>query len=174
MNGLGTGRRRGWRQGLMVATMAVATLIGASLAASGPVRAAGPDPDVAALRGYSLSFDKAQHYAAASKALKKDADTKPDIANEIQSMQGEPQASLADITAMMTRHPKIYGYFQREGLSLHDTVMLPLALVSAMSAVESPAPERFAQDVSPDQLAFARQHMQELKLLFGQGPDSGR
>lgn len=153
--------------------VAAVTLVASSVAGAAPARAEAPDPDTVALRGYTLSLDKAQHYAAASKALKKDADSKPDVANEIQSMQGEPQATLADINAMMTRHPKIYGYFKREGLSLQDTVMLPLALVSAMSAVESAAPERFAQDVSPDQLAFARQHMQELKLLFGPGGDSG-
>jgi hypothetical protein len=143
-------------------------LIMALMLAAAPVAVAqSADPDGQALRNYVLSLDKAKHYAAASKALKKDSDTKPDIGAEIQSMQKEPQATLTDINAMMTRHPKVYGYFQREGLSLHDTVMLPLALVSAMSAVDSPAPERFAQDVSPEQLAFAKEHMQELKLLFG-------
>jgi hypothetical protein len=160
------GRGRGLRRVLMAAAVA-------ALVSVGVAQAEAPDPDTLALRGYALSLDKAQHYATASKALKKDASAKPDIAAELQTMQSEPQASLADINAMMGRHPKIYGYFQREGLSVHDTVMLPLVLVSAMSAVESPQPERYAADVSPEQLAFARTHMQELKMLFGPGSDSG-
>lgn len=133
-----------------------------------------PDPDSQALRSYRLMIDKVQHYAAASRALKKDTDIKADVAAEIQKMQDEPQHTLADINAMMTHHPKIYSYFEHEGLSVYDTVMLPLALAGAMSAANSPSPAKFSEDVSADQLAFARQHMQELKTLFGSGDAAGR
>lgn len=173
MTGVSTGRRWNRRRGLMAAAVAAAICAGSSLAGSAPARAEAPDPDMAALRGYALSLDKVEHYAAASKTLRKDVETKPDVAGDVQSMQHEPQATLADINAMMGRHPKVYAYFQREGLSLRDTVMLPLALRAAMLAVESPTPEQFAGAVNPEQIAFARQHKQELEKLFGDGGASG-
>lgn len=157
----------------MALVMVAMVVVAAACTLAPFARATVPDSESQALRSYSLSMDKARHYATASKALKKDTDTKPEVAAEIQKMQDEPQHTLADINAMMSRHPKIYAYFQHEGLSLHDTVMLPLALVGAMSAADSPSPAKFSEDVSADQLAFARQHMQELKTLFGAGDAAG-
>lgn len=166
-------RRRGSIRWNLMAPIMVAMMLAVACALAPVACASAPDPDGQALRSYSLSIDKAQHYAAASKALKKDADAKADVAAEIQKMQDEPQRTLADIDAMMTRHPKIYAYFQHEGLSLQDTVMLPLVLAGAMSAADLPSPEKFSEDVSADQVAFAHQHMQELKTLFGPADAAG-
>jgi hypothetical protein len=148
-----------------VAVLAIGLALAGALAAA---RAEG-DSDDALIRGYKLSMNKVQHYVAAKKELDKQSQSNSAIGDEVKRMQQEPQRTIADLRAMMTHHPKIYAIFKREGLSEQDTVMIPVVLGSALMAIDPRNPNGAPPDVSEEQIAFARQHEQELKALIG-GP----
>lgn len=139
-----------------------AAFAAAVLFAAGPAFAKGNDlsaADLNALKSYNLSMDKIKAMQAAmddaKKAGKRDLHSVGDNANSIAEMEGKLKA-MPDAMAIFSRH----------GLSAHDVVVMPLALMDAGMCVAYPsAAPKLADRVSPGQIAFYKQHQAELKKV---------
>ena len=119
-----------------------------------------------ALHDYTLSMDKVKRYGAAMEAWQAGGAADPSLRTEGEKMSGEPDATLADVEAKFDRHPRIYAFFAKQGLSKLDAAALPIALMDAGTVAQMPqiAP-KMADRVSDSQIAFFKAHMAELKAM---------
>jgi hypothetical protein len=151
-----TSEGRQWARsgGLVLA----AGFVGVAVAAEGPSEA-----DRKALRDYPLSMDRLRHFGAADKRLYVDAGRDPGLKAEIDKMaQEEPQNSLADLEAKLARHPRVEAYYKQEGLSDREAIVIPLATMEAMGAVQT----KGAGQASPAQMEFVKQHEAEIQSML--------
>jgi len=147
-------------------TMAAVLVVISGTAAAAPRGNDGPsDADRQVLQTYKLSMDKLRHFAAGDKALYADAARDPALKAEIAKMADEePQKSLGDLQAKLQRHPRVAAYYTKEGITAQEAVVIPLATMEAMGAVET----KGAGDASPDQIEFVKQHKAEIQTLLDQ------
>jgi hypothetical protein len=151
---------RGQGGGLIAAALALTLAVGAHAASDGPSEA-----DRQTLRTYNLTMDKLRHFGAADKALYAASGRDPDLKAELARMADEePQESLADLQAKLARHPKVEAFYRKEGLSDREAVVIPLATMEAMGAVETKGPS----DATPAQIDFVRAHEAEIRDLLDQ------
>ena len=113
--------------------------------------------DMAALKGYTLDAGKVNKYIAATDALAKAKKADKSIGAEMEASENEPDKTFADLKAKLTRHPKIFGYYQKQGLTADDTVLLPLAMMYGAIGAQYNTPEINAM-VNPAQTAFMKAH----------------
>ena len=141
---------------------ACAVLIAASAQA-----AKNDDPAGAkALHDYTLSMDKVKRYGAAMEAWQAAGGADPALKAEGEKMNGEPDATLADVAAKFDRHPRVYAFFAKQGLSKLDAAAMPIALMDAITVVQMPQiGPKMADRVSETQIAFCKAHMAELKSM---------
>lgn len=143
------------------ACTAMATVLMAAL--SLPAFGKGGDlspADLNALKSYNLSMDKINAMQAAMDEAKKSG--KSGQLHET----GDNAKSLADMETRIKAQPAAMAIFARHGLSAHDVVVMPFALMDAGVAVSYPAAAAKLSDrVSPAQIAFYKQHQAELKKL---------
>jgi hypothetical protein len=73
--------------------------------------------------------------------------------------------------ARLNAMPQAMAIYRKHGLSAHDVVVMPFALMDAGMCVSYPsAAPKLADRVSPAQIAFYKQHQGEMKKiswLFG-------
>ena len=119
-----------------------------------------------ALHDYALSMDKVKRYDAAMESWQAASKADPALKAEGDRMSDEPDKTLADIEAKFDRHPRVYAFFARQGLSKLDAAALPLALMDAMTVAQMPQiGPKMADRVSQTQIAFCKAHMAELKAM---------
>lgn len=119
-----------------------------------------------ALHDYTLTMDKVKRYGAAAESWQAAGATDPSLRAEGEKMNDEPDRTLADVEAKFDRHPRVYAFFAKEGLSKLDAAALPLALMDAMTVVQMPQiGPKMADRVSDAQLTFCKTHMAELKAM---------
>jgi hypothetical protein len=134
---------------------------------SAPSGHAAGDPDEAAMRAYTLSMDKLNRFAAGVQAFEKAAETDDTLEAEREAMEELPSDSFAEKRAQYMKHPRIFGFFQQQGLSLDDIVVGLNAAGMALAAVSQPgADAALGHVVSPAQLQFARQNQAALAAFF--------
>jgi hypothetical protein len=139
-----------------------AAFAAAVLFAAGPAFAKSGElspADLNALKSYTLSMDKIKAMQAAMDDAKKAG--KGDMHDV-----GDNAKTIADMEAKLKAMPGAMAIFARHGLSAHDVVVMPLALMDAgmCAAYPSVAP-KFADRVSAAQIAFYKQHQAELKKV---------
>src|SRR5579862_5219190 len=119
-----------------------------------------------ALHDYTLSMDKAKRYEAAMEAWQAAGSADPALKAEGEKMSGEPDATLAEVEAKFDRHPRVFVFFAKQGLSKLDAAALPIVLIDAGTVAQMPqiAP-KMADRVSDSQVAFFKAHSAELKSL---------
>ena len=137
-------------------TRALSLAVLLSVSAAAPSYAA--DAQELAIKSYTLTADKVARYFAGAQALTEALKADPALKAEEEAASNEPDDTLAQMRATIAKHPKLYAYFQRQGLSVDDSILLPLALLGAVFAVESGMPDAFADTVSPAQMNFVRQN----------------
>ena len=116
--------------------------------------------DLAQLKSYTLSMDKINAMQAAIDDAKKSG-----MADKIRSTSNDAQ-SLAQTEANMKAMSGAMAIFAKHGLTAHDAVVLPLAMMDAGMCVAYPsAAPQLADRVSPAQIAFYKQHQAELKKV---------
>lgn len=119
-----------------------------------------------ALHDYALSMDKVKRYGTAMEAWQSAGSADPTLKAEGEKMSGEPDSTLADVEAKFDRHPRVYAFFAKQGLSKLDAAALPIALMDAMTVVQTPQiGPKMADRVSDSQLVFCKTHMVELKSM---------
>ena len=123
-----------------------------------------------ALHDYTLSMDKVKRYDAAMDAWRAAGSSDPPLKAEGEKMSDEPDSTLADVEAKFDRHPRVYAFFARQGLSKLDAAALPIVLMDAITVVQMPqVGPKMTDRVSDAQLAFCRTHMAELKAVKSLG-----
>ena len=76
------------------------------------------------------------------------------LAEDFERMDNEAGESLAQLKARLTRHPRIFAFFQRQNLTPDDAILIPLIMTFAGVAIA--APGQMADAVSPAQVNFVR------------------
>lgn len=141
------------------AALAAALLLSASttvLAKSADISPA----DLAQLKSYTLSMDKISAMQAAMDDAKKSG------MDQKMTSSNDNAQSLAQMEANMKAMPGAMAIFSKHGLSAHDVVVMPFALMDAGMCVAYPsAAPKLADRVSPAQIAFYKQHQAELKKM---------
>jgi hypothetical protein len=140
-----------------------------ALSASSAAFAKGADispADLAQLKSYTLSMDKIKAMQGAMDDAKKSGMDKK-MTNSNDNSQ-----SLGEMEARVKAMPGAMAMFAKHGLTAHDVVVMPLALMDAGMCVAYPsAAPKLADRVAPAQIAFYKQHQAELKKmpwLFGE------
>jgi len=135
----------------------------AALLTSVPVLAKGSDKspaDLSALKSYSLSMDK---ITAMQSAM--DEAQKSGMGQKMRGT-GDDAKSLAEMEARFKAMPAAMAIFAKHGLTAHDAVVMPFALMDAGMCVMYPsAAPKLADRVSPAQIAFYKQHKGELDKM---------
>ncbi len=123
--------------------------------------------DLNALKSYTLSMDKVK----AMEAAMNDVNKVPALKNS--KGAASDSKSLAEMEAKINAMPQAMAIYRKHGLSAHDAVVMPFALMDAGMVVAYPSAAASLGDrVSPAQVAFYKQHQAELKKinwLFGGG-----
>jgi len=116
--------------------------------------------DLSQLKSYTLSMDKINAMQAAMDDAKRDGMDK-----KLNSTSDNAQ-SLAQMEANVKAMPGAMAIFAKHGLSAHDVVVMPLALMDAGMCVAYPsAAPKLADRVAPAQVAFYKQHQADLKKV---------
>ena len=110
--------------------------------------------DNAVFKAYVLDAGKVNRFIAGLSALAMAKQSDDAIAEEYERMDGEDGTSLAQLRAKLTRHPRIFAFFQRQNLTADDVILIPLVITFA--GVAMAAPGQMADAVSPAQLNFVR------------------
>jgi hypothetical protein len=117
--------------------------------------------DLNALKSYSLSMDKINAMQAAMDEAKHDAA----LSGGMKSVGGDSK-SIAEMEAKLNSMPQAMALYRKHGLTAHDAVVMPFALMDAGMVVAYPsAAPKLADRVSPAQVAFYKQHQAELKKV---------
>jgi hypothetical protein len=123
---------------------------------------AGGDMDAASLKAlhdYTLSMDKVTAMQAAMDELEKN----PGIVKKTKNIGGDSK-TVAEMEGRLGAVPEAMALYRKHGLSAHDVVVMPFALMDAGMVVAYPsAAAKLADRVSPSQVAFYKQHQGELK-----------
>jgi hypothetical protein len=127
--------------------------------------------DDAMLRAYVLTMPKVKAYETATENAMAAGKSDPSLKAEGEKMSGEPDKTFADIKAKFVRHPHLYAFYAKQGLSIEDAILVPLTLMGACTVAQYPQiAAKMADSVSPSQIAFCKQNMATLKTMkFFQG-----
>jgi Helix-turn-helix domain len=115
-----------------------------------------PLEDKVIIRDYVLTTRKFNAFIAGITALAIAKNTDDTLARELDAIDGEPARTLADLRAQVTGHPRAFEFYQRQGLTADDAVLIPLVAGYASAAIPRNNPILFADRLSPAQLDFIR------------------
>jgi|SRR6185436_15758852 len=110
--------------------------------------------DKATMKAYVLDTAKVTRYIAGLNALAMAKNSDDAIADEYEKMDAEPGESLAELKAKLSRHPRLFAFFQRQNLTPDDVILIPFVLINAGVAVAVPG--QLADVVTSAQLNFVR------------------
>jgi hypothetical protein len=110
--------------------------------------------DNAVFKAYVLDAGKVNRFITGLSALAMAKQMDDAIAEDFERMDNEDGDSLAELKARLTRHPRIFGFFQRQNLTPDDAILIPLVITFAGVAIA--APGQMADAVSPAQVNFVR------------------
>ncbi|MGH6871652.1 MAG: hypothetical protein ACREHE_09105 [Rhizomicrobium sp.] len=128
--------------------------------------------DSKAMHDYALSMDKVKAMGAAMDDFQALGKTDPAFKNA--KPVGNDSKSLAEMESRIAANPKMMGVLKKHGLSAHDMAIMPFVLMYAGMCVEYPsAAPKLAQQTSPAQIAFYRQHRNEMKAMKWLNGSSG-
>ena len=145
----------------------IRVLIAALVLATTPAFAkVATDPGDKLLHDYVLSMPKIQAYDRAYKTLVAAAHADPSLRADSAAMSAELDPTVADTIAKMDHHPRVYAFFQKQGLSKNEAALLPIVLMNACMAVQYPAiAKQMADTVAPGQIDFCKANAGAIKTL---------
>jgi len=126
--------------------------------------------DLQRLHDYALSMDKVKAMQAAVDEAKP---TQQKMTEQGRGIDRNAH-SLTEMEANLKAIPPLYVAYTRHGLTAEDAVLMLFVLMDAgMVAAYPSAAAKFATRTSPAQIAFYKEHEQELKAmpwLYGDSP----
>jgi hypothetical protein len=141
----------GVRQCVMIGVAFAFLAVAPASAANGEFSPA----EKATMRGYVLTAQKVNGYITAMTAVAAAKKSDRSLGQELEAIENEPNDTLADLRASIGKHPKLLAFFQRQGLTVDDTVLIPFVLTFAGAAAATKNADQFAEFVSPAQLQFS-------------------
>ncbi len=117
------------------------------------------------IRDYVLTAEKFDSFIHGVIALAAAKNSDVALAQELDDIDGEPAETLADLRAQITRHPRVFEFYQRQGLTADDTVLIPLVAGYAAAATAPDDPILYADRVSPAQVNFMRENSRLMDRL---------
>jgi hypothetical protein len=111
--------------------------------------------DDALMKAYVLELAKVNGYLTGGEALAAARKTDRTVATDFSAMQEADTDTVAQARAALKARPRVFGFFQKAGLSVDDVVLIPRVLLAAAIAAEFPAA---AGAASAAQIAFVKQN----------------
>jgi hypothetical protein len=150
------------------------TLLALALVAAASTAAYADDisaADKKVLVSYTLTMPKLVAYDKSTAALKAAEAKDPSLAKDHAAAASEHTKDMNGEFAKMDHHPRTYAFFQKNGLSKQDAILIPLTLMSACMVAQYPsAAAGMADQVSPAQAAFCKTNMGAInKMTFMKG-----
>lgn len=143
-------------------------LLAAALLFATPALAAHspPDPGAHIMKDYVLTMPKLKAYETAYEALVTAAKADPSLKADVAAASNEHDPTIADTIAKMDHHPRVYAFFQRQGLSKPEAALIPLIVMDACMAVQYPQMLHTMGDmVGPAQVDFCKANAAQIKAL---------
>ncbi|HEX2590940.1 MAG TPA: hypothetical protein VHL34_05570 [Rhizomicrobium sp.] len=117
--------------------------------------------DLASLKSYTLSMDKLNAMQAANDEIAK----VPGLAEKAHHV-GDNAKSIAEMEAHFNALTQAAAIYKKHGLSAHDAVVMPFAVMDAGMVVMYPSAAKSLGDrTSPAQVAFYKAHQAEIKKI---------
>jgi hypothetical protein len=124
------------------------------------------DPGYKIMHDYVLTLPKVKAYDTAYAALTTAAKADPSLKADLVAASAEQDPTVADTIDKMTKHPRLYAFFQKQGLSKMEASLLPIILMDACMGVQYPAvATTMANMVAPGQIAFCRSNGAVLQTM---------
>jgi hypothetical protein len=124
------------------------------------------DPSVHVMHDYVLTMPKLKAYDAAYSALNTAAKGDKGLQADIAKASSENDQTIAQTIAKMDHYPRVYAFFQKQGLSKAEASLVPLILMSACMVAQYPTAQAgMAKEVAPGQAAFCKANMAAIKSL---------
>ncbi len=124
------------------------------------------DPGYKIMHDYVLTLPKVKAYEAAYTALTTAAKADASLKAEVAAASGENDQTVAATIDKMTRHPRLYAFFQSQGLSKMEATLLPLILMDACMAAQYPTMvAQLADRMTQGQADFCKANMATIKTL---------
>jgi hypothetical protein len=117
-----------------------------------------PPEDKAIIRDYVLTVDKFEGFIDGLITLAAAKNSDVALALELDEIDREPAETLADLRAQVTGHPRVFEFYQDQGLTADDTVLIPLVAGYAAAATEPDDPVWYADRISSAQVNFMREN----------------
>ncbi len=140
---------------ILASVFAVTLLIGTTTAAL-----AGSDVDPAskkALQTYVLTMPKVKAFDTATTALMAAAAKDPSLAKDREAAASEHTNDINGEYAKMDHHPRVFAFYQKQGLTKQDVILIPLTLMAACMAVQYPSAAASLMDqTSTQQIGFCK------------------
>jgi hypothetical protein len=121
--------------------------------------------DRATIRAYALTPGKLTAYIEATSALAAAAKANRMLAAEVEQVETSQTESLAESRAAFASHPRVFAFYQRQGLTVDDTVLIPNVFGFATAQIQLNNPTVFSQTVSPAQVDFFRSNTSLIERL---------
>ncbi|HEY4944149.1 MAG TPA: hypothetical protein VII56_22165 [Rhizomicrobium sp.] len=124
------------------------------------------DPGYKIMHDYVLTLPKVKAYEAAYAALTTAARADPSLKAEVEAASAENDQTVAATIDKMTKHPRIYAFFQKQGLSKAEATLLPLILMDACTAAQYPTMvAQLADRMTQAQADFCKANMATIKTM---------
>lgn len=117
-----------------------------------------PPEDKVIIRDYVLSADKFEAFIDGLMMLAAAKNSDVALARELDEIDREPADTIADLRAQVTGHPRVFEFYQDQGLTADDTVLIPLVAGYAAASTEPDDPVWYADRISPAQVNFMREN----------------
>ena len=124
------------------------------------------DPSVHLMHDYVLTMPKLKAYDAAYGALITAAKTDKSLQSDVAKASAEDDKTIAQTIAKMDHYPRVYAFFQKQGVSKMEASLLPLIVMSACTVAQYPTAQAgLAKEVAPGQATFCKANMAQVKAL---------
>ena len=110
--------------------------------------------DNAVVKAYVLDAAKVNRFITALSTLAMAKQSDDAVAEDYERMESEDGDTLIQLRAKLTRHPRIFAFFQRQTLTPDDAILIPLVITLAGVAIAVPG--QMADAVTPAQVNFVR------------------
>jgi hypothetical protein len=124
------------------------------------------DPGYKIMHDYVLTMPKVKAYDTAYGALLAATKTDPSLKADLAAASSENDQTIAATIDKMNKHPRVYAFFQKQGLSKMEASLLPLILMDACTASQYPSMiPQLADRMTPAQADFCKINMATIKTM---------
>jgi hypothetical protein len=122
------------------------------------------DPSVHIMHDYVLTMPKLKAYDVAYGALTTAAKSDKGLQADVAKASAENDQTIAQTIGKMDHFPRVYAFFQKQGLTKTEASLLPLIVMDACVVAQYPTAQAgMAKEVAPGQAVFCKANMAAIK-----------